>query len=38
MVAAHRPIDIEPKTPNISAPAKLKPHYPPPPSSARGRA
>jgi len=35
MVAANRPIDIEPKAP---APAKLKPNYPPPPSSARGRA
>ena len=35
MVAAHRSIEIEPKAP---APAKLKPHYPPPPSSARGRA
>ena len=35
MVAAHRPIDLEPATP---APAKLKPNYPPPPNSARGRA
>jgi GTP-binding protein len=35
MVAAHRTIDLEPKS---HAPAKLKPHYPPPPSSARGRA
>jgi GTPase len=35
MVAANRPIELEAKTP---APAKLKPHYPPPPSSARGRA
>jgi GTP-binding protein len=35
MVAAHRPIDLEPATP---APAKIKPNYPPPPSSARGRA
>jgi GTPase len=35
MVAAHRTIDLEPDSP---APAKLKPHYPPPPSSARGRA
>jgi GTP-binding protein len=35
MVAAHRTIELEPKSP---APAKLKPHYPPPPSSARGRA
>src|SRR5580704_11651624 len=34
-VAAHRTIDLEPESP---APAKLKPHYPPPPSSARGRA
>ena len=36
MVAAHRPIELEPE---ISAPAaKLKPNYPPPPNSARGRA
>ena len=35
MVAAHRTIELEPESP---APAKLKPHYPPPPSSARGRA
>jgi GTP-binding protein len=35
MVAAHRPIDIEPPPPT---PAKLKPNYPPPPGSARGRA
>ena len=35
MVAAHRPAQIETKPP---APAKLKPHYPPPPGSARGRA
>jgi GTP-binding protein len=35
MVAAHRTIELAPKAP---APAKLKPHYPPPPSSARGRA
>jgi GTP-binding protein len=35
MVAANRPIELEPKTP---APEKLKPNYPPPPSSARGRA
>src|SRR6202042_1856125 len=35
MVAEHRPIQLEPESP---APAKLKPHYPPPPSSARGRA
>jgi GTPase len=34
MVAAHRPIALEPETPE---PLKLKPHYPPPPSSARGR-
>ena len=34
MVAANRPIELEPQTP---APAKLKPNYPPPPSSARGR-
>jgi GTP-binding protein len=38
MVAAHRPIDLEPKTPNAPAPAKLRPRYPPPPNSARGRA
>jgi GTP-binding protein len=35
MVMAHRTIELEPKSP---APAKLRPHYPPPPSSARGRA
>jgi len=35
MVAAHRPIELEPKIP---APAKLKPNYPPPPNSAKGRA
>jgi len=35
MVAANRPIELEPQTP---ASAKLKPNYPPPPSSARGRA
>jgi GTP-binding protein len=35
MVAAHRPIDLEPATP---PPAKVKPNYPPPPSAARGRA
>ena len=35
MVATHRPIDLAPETP---PPAKLKPNYPPPPSSARGRA
>jgi GTP-binding protein len=35
MVAAHRPIELEPK-PNVTE--KLKPNYPPPPSSARGRA
>jgi GTP-binding protein len=35
MVAANRPIELEPKA---QAPAKLKPHYPPPPNSARGRA
>ena len=35
MVAAHRPIDIELKTP---APEKLKPNYPPPPGFAKGRA
>jgi GTPase len=35
MVSSHRPIDLEPAPP---APAKVKPNYPPPPSSARGRA
>ena len=35
MVAAHRPIELEPK-PKVAT--KLKPNYPPPPSSARGRA
>ncbi len=35
LVAAHRPIDLKPEP---VEPAKLKPHYPPPPSSARGRA
>src|SRR3984885_4527928 len=35
MVATHRPIDLEPAAPR---PAKVKPNYPPPPSSARGRA
>jgi GTP-binding protein len=35
IVAAHRTIEIEPQTP---PPAKLKPHYPPPPNSAKGRA
>jgi GTP-binding protein len=35
MVAAHRPIEIETKPPE---PAKLKPNYPPPPNSAKGRA
>jgi GTP-binding protein len=35
MVAAHRLIDLEPKSP---APVKLKPNYPPPPNSAKGRA
>jgi len=35
MVAAHRPIDLEPESP---APAKIKPKYPPPPSFAKGRA
>src|SRR5580704_11615135 len=33
MVAAHRPIDLEPATP---APAKIRPNYPPPPNSAKG--
>jgi len=35
MVATHRPIEMTPEAP---PPAKLKPNYPPPPSSARGRA
>jgi GTPase len=35
MVSAHRPINLEPAPP---APVKLKPHYPPPPGSAKGRA
>jgi GTP-binding protein len=35
MVATHRPLEIETAAP---APAKIKPNYPPPPSSARGRA
>ena len=34
-VAAHRPVDLTPEAP---AAAKLKPHYPPPLPSARGRA
>jgi len=35
VVEQHRPIQMEPET---EAPAKLKPHYPPPASAARGRA
>jgi GTPase len=35
MVAAHRPIDLEPET---LPPAKIRPNYPPPPNSAKGRA
>jgi GTP-binding protein len=35
MVTANRPIELTPPQPT---PAKLKPNYPPPPSSARGRA
>jgi GTPase len=35
MVATHRPIEMTPEAPST---AKLKPNYPPPPSSARGRA
>jgi GTP-binding protein len=35
LVAAHRPIDLEPPPP---PPAKLRPNYPPPPNSAKGRA
>ncbi len=34
-VAAHRPIDLEPAP---EPQAKVKPNYPPPPNSARGRA
>jgi GTP-binding protein len=34
MVAAHRPIELEPE---VAVAAKLKPNYPPPPSSARRR-
>ncbi len=35
MVAAHRPIELEPEAATL---AKIKPNYPPPPNSARGRA
>ena len=35
MVSTHRPIELEPAP---AAPAKVKPNYPPPPNSARGRA
>jgi len=35
MVSAHRPIDLEPET---LPPAKIRPNYPPPPNSAKGRA
>jgi GTPase len=35
LVETHRPIDLEPEP---LPPAKLKPNYPPPPGSARGRA
>ncbi|MBB5318530.1 GTPase ObgE [Tunturibacter empetritectus] len=35
LVAVHRPIALEPE---IVEPVKLKPNYPPPPGSARGRA
>jgi GTP-binding protein len=35
MVAVHRPVKLEAPP---AAPAKLKPNYPPPPGSARGRA
>jgi GTPase len=35
MVAMHRPIELEPAAP---PPAKVKPNYPPPSASARGRA
>lgn len=35
MVAEHRPIDLKPAP--AATPAKIKPHYPPPAPSARGR-
>ncbi len=35
LVAAHRPIELEPEAAPV---AKIKPNYPPPPNSARGRA
>jgi GTP-binding protein len=35
LVATHRPIALEPES---TEPIKLKPNYPPPPGSARGRA
>ena len=34
LVAIHRPINLEPE---VVAPTKLKPHYPPPAPSSRGR-
>jgi GTP-binding protein len=36
LVAIHRPIDLTPREPELGK-VKIKPHYPPPPSSARGR-
>ena len=38
LVAAHRPVPLDPAQPKSVLPAKLKPAYPPPKSSARGRA
>ena len=35
MVAAHRPIELEPEP---VVPTKIRPNYPPPPNSAKGRA
>ena len=35
LVATHRPIELEPEAPE---PAKIRPNYPPPPNSAKGRA
>jgi GTPase len=35
MVATHRPIELEPET---APAAKIRPNYPPPPNSAKGRA
>jgi len=38
LVAAHRPAGVDLAEPKPAAPVKLKPAYPPPKSSARGRA